>query len=93
MHRRCTNCARPFTGRDLAKQLTQGMEAERKALGLEGVLFRYYGCPACGQADIFVDVHPLADEAPADFLERRRALEEAVRGLHADRVEVVFTER
>ena len=45
MQRRCTNCARVFTGRDLAKQLTQGMEAERKALGLEGVLFRYYDCP------------------------------------------------
>jgi hypothetical protein len=93
MHRRCTNCRRLFTGKDLAKQATRGMEEERKSLGLEGVAFRSYDCPACGQADIFVDVHPLPDEAPADFLERRRALEEAVRGLHAEHVEVVLTAR
>ena len=68
------------------------MEAERKALGLEGVLFRYYTCPACGQADIFVDLGLLPGERQEDVL-RRRALEEAVRGLRGEQVEVVLTER
>ena len=68
------------------------MEAERKALGLEGVLFRYYTCPACGQADIFVDLGLLPGERQEDVL-RRRALEQAVRGLRGEQVEVVLTER
>jgi hypothetical protein len=69
------------------------MKAERKALGLEGVLFRYYDCPACGHADIFVDVGRLPDELQDDFFRRRRALEEALRGLHAEQVEVVLGEQ
>jgi hypothetical protein len=68
------------------------MAADRKALGLEGVLFRYYTCPACGQADIFVDLGLLPGERQEDVL-RRRALEEAVRGLRGEQVEVVLTER
>jgi hypothetical protein len=92
MHRNCTNCQRSFTAKDLARELTKGMEAERKALGLEGVLFRYYDCPACGHADIFVDVARLPDECEEDYVRRRRALEEAIRGLHAQQVEVVLSE-
>ena len=68
------------------------MAADRKALGLEGVLFRYYTCPACGQADIFVDLGLLPGERQEDVL-RRRALEEAVRGLRGEQVELVLTER
>jgi hypothetical protein len=93
MHRHCTNCDRPFSARDLARQVSRGMEAERRALGLQGVLFRYYDCPACGQADIFVDVSRLPDEEEGDFCRRRYALEEAVRGLHGDQVEVVLSEK
>jgi len=93
MHRNCTKCQRPFTAKDLAREVTKGMEAERKALGLEGVLFRYYDCPACGHADIFVDVGRRPDEPEDDFFRRRRALEEALRGLHARQVEVVLSER
>ena len=50
MIRECTQCHRPFTPKDLAKEESKGMEAERKARGLEGLLFRYYTCPACDRA-------------------------------------------
>jgi hypothetical protein len=76
---------------DLAREESRGMEAERKGLGLEGVLFRYYGCPACGGADIFVDVRPLPGEAPDDFRRRRADLEATVQQLHAEWVDVVLT--
>jgi hypothetical protein len=77
----------------MAREVSKGMEAERKALGLQGVLFRYYSCPACGQADIFVAVNPLPGEMPAEFVLRRQELEEAARGLHAEQVEVVLGAR
>jgi hypothetical protein len=67
------------------------METERKALGLGGVVFRYYECPACGQSDIFVDLKSLPGERPDDFQNRRRQLEAAVRELRAQQVEVVLT--
>jgi DNA-directed RNA polymerase subunit RPC12/RpoP len=90
MRRHCAYCERPFEARDLAKEESKGMEAERKQLGLEGVLFRYYTCPACGHDAIFVDVRPLEGEPPNDFGERRRQLEAVVTGLQAERVEVVL---
>jgi len=93
MMRECTNCHRPFTPPDLARQESKGMEAERKALGLQGVLFRYYTCSACGQDDIFVDVAPLAGENAEAFHLRRDDLERTVRQLHTDQVAVVVTER
>jgi hypothetical protein len=93
MQRQCTHCDRPFTAKDLVKELSKGMEAERKASGLAGVLFRYYSCPACGHADIFVDVNPLPREGPEDLLRRRQALEEAARGLHGEQVEVVLCDK
>jgi hypothetical protein len=93
MQRECVSCHRPFTPADLARQESKGMEAERKALGLEGVRFLYYNCPACGDADIFVDVRPLAGETANEFHRRRAGLEDAVRQLHAEKVEVVITNR
>jgi len=93
MHRQCTHCDRPFAAADLAKEVSKGMETERKAWGLEGVLFRYYDCPACGRGDIFVDISPLPREDGEDFLLRRQALEEAVSGLHGEQVEVVLNEK
>jgi hypothetical protein len=90
MRRHCACCERPFEAKDLAKEESKGMEAERKQLGLEGVLFRYYTCAACGHDAIFVDVRPLAREPPEAFRERRRQLEAVVTGLHAERVEVVL---
>jgi hypothetical protein len=69
------------------------MEAERKALGLEGVLFRYYTCSACGRADIFVDVLPLEGESEETFHRRRDELETAIRQLSSPEVEVVVAPR
>jgi hypothetical protein len=69
------------------------MEAERKALGLQGVRFLYYTCSKCRYNDIFVDIHPLAGEAPDEFKIRRDALEATVRELHGDRVDVVVVEK
>jgi hypothetical protein len=58
------------------------MEAERRAAGLEGVRFLYFHCPSCGMDDILVGVLPLPGESREDFIDRRDALEDAVRRLH-----------
>ena len=93
MHRECGHCRRAFTPRDLEKEESKGMEADRKALGLEGVRFLYYSCPDCGFAEIFVDIHPLEGEREDDFRRRCQELEKAVRDFHGDKVEVVLSER
>ena len=89
MHRECSYCRRPFTAQDFVKEESKGMEADRRALGLEGVRFLSYACPACGYADIFVDVHAIAGETPKQFQQRRWELESTVRQLYAERVAVI----
>ena len=91
--RECSHCHKSLSPQELAKEESKGMEAERKALGLQGVRFLYYNCAGCGYADIFVDVHPVLGEPAAAFRQRRQELESAVRQLHAERVEVVVTEK
>jgi hypothetical protein len=93
MQRKCSHCHKDFTTQELAREESKGMEAERKALGLGGVLFRSYTCSACGGADIFVDVHRLAGETEETFRRRRDELEAAVRHLPGGDVEVVLVER
>jgi len=93
MLRQCTNCSRLFTALDLVKDESKGMEAERKALGLKGVRFLYYLCPACDFADVFIDIHPLADEPDDVFRARRAGLEDAIRHVHAEKTAVVLCER
>ncbi len=88
MKRVCTRCHRPFTPEDLARAESKGMEAERKAKGLEGVRFVYYHCP-CGMNDIFVDILPREDEFQEDFERRRAEMESTVRAMHDERVEAV----
>jgi hypothetical protein len=90
--RECSHCHQLLTRYELAREESDGMEAERKALGLQGVRFLYYNCSHCGYADIFVDVHPVPDEPVETFLQRREELESIVRQLHADYVEVVVTD-
>ena len=89
MHRDCTRCRRPFTLADLSREETDNLEADRKANGLEGVKFLYFHCPACEMNDIFVAILPLETEFVADYEARREAMENVVRGLHADDVEAV----
>jgi hypothetical protein len=93
MMRTCAHCQRQFTREDFVKEESRGMEAERRAHGLEGVRFLYYRCPDCGFADIFVDVHPLDGESAEDFRQRRHDLEIAARRVHGDDVEIVVTDR
>jgi hypothetical protein len=93
MHRECLQCHRRFTAQDFVKEDTHHMEAERRALGLEGVRFLYYSCPACGYADIFLDIHHLKDETDEEFQRRRADLEAAVRQVHGEKTAVVITER
>jgi hypothetical protein len=82
-----------LTRPDLLKERSRDMEAERRALGLHDIRFRYFACPRCGFDDVFLDVIALADESPDDFRSRRRELETLVRDLHAVATEVVVTER
>ena len=89
MHRDCTRCRRPFTLADLSREETENLEADRKANGLEGVKFLYFHCPACEMNDIFVAILPLETEFVTDYEARREAMENVVRGLHADDVEAV----
>jgi hypothetical protein len=91
--RECSHCHKPLSPQELAREESAGMEAERKALGLQGVRFLYYNCTGCGYADIFVDIHPVEGETPDVFRHRRRELETTVRQLHAERVEVILTEK
>jgi hypothetical protein len=93
MLRACTNCHKTFTPRELSREETKGMEAERKALGLQGILFRYYRCSACDHVDIFLDLHALPGETDEDFRRRRQELEQVVRELHADQVNLVLVEK
>jgi recombinational DNA repair protein (RecF pathway) len=93
MQRKCTHCGKDFTPRELSREETHGMAAQRKALGLEGVLFRLYACSACGNADIFVDIRPLEGETDEAFRQRRGELEATIKQLDAEGVEVVVAER
>ncbi len=93
MIRTCSHCGKAFTPQELSREDSKGLEAERKALGLEGVLFRYYSCSACAQADIFVDVLPLEGEMEEDFRRRRSELEATVRQLQGEGVDVVVNTR
>jgi hypothetical protein len=89
MQRDCTRCHRPFTLADMSREETHNMESERKAHGLEGIRFLYFRCSACGMDDIFVAVLPLETEFIEDYEARRDAMEQVVRGLHAQNVEAV----
>ncbi len=93
MERNCSHCLKSLTPRELRKPESRGMESERKALGLEGIFFRYYQCAQCGKADIFVDIHPLDHESPAEFRCRRDELEAAIARLPREQPDVVLVER
>src|SRR5690242_20655181 len=93
MMRACSHCGKEFTPQELSREDSKGLEAERKALGLEGVLFRYYTCSACNYADIFVDVHPLEGESEEAFNRRREELEATIKQMEGEGVEIVVCNR
>src|SRR5687767_14520626 len=93
MLRLCLCCHKPLTPQELRKEESKGMESERKALGLQGVLFRYYTCAQCDTDDIFVDVLQIEGESDEEFRQRRLELEDVVRHLHAEKTEVVIAAR
>jgi hypothetical protein len=93
MMRKCSHCQKEFTPQELSREESKGMEAERKTLGLEGVLFRYYTCSACHFADIFVDIHALQGESQEAFQRRREELETSLRHLQGEGVDIVLVER
>jgi hypothetical protein len=93
MTRICRHCGRPFAAQDFVKEESKNMEKDRKRLGLEGVRFLYYACPACKHDDIFLDMRHLDEETAEQFQQRRDALEEAIRLTHAEKVEVTLTDR
>jgi hypothetical protein len=93
MIRNCSHCGKAYTPPELSCEESKGMEAERKALGLEGVLFRYYFCSACANGDIFLDLRPLPGESDADFRRRRGELEATIRDVRAEGVGVTLVER
>lgn len=93
MMRKCSQCHKDFTPQELSRKESRGMEAQRKAVGLEGVLFRYYACSACGNGDIFLDIRPVAGETDEDFRRRRDELEATIREVHPDGVGIVLVER
>ena len=89
MLRKCSHCGKTFTPKELSREDSKGLEAERKTMDLEGVLFRYYTCSACGQADIFVDILPLDGEFEEDFRGRREELQTTLQELEGDGIKVV----
>jgi hypothetical protein len=93
MKRECTRCGRMFTPQDLCRADSRGMEAERKAAGLDGFRFLHYQCPACSMSDIFVDMLPLDGESPEDFDRRRAEMEGIARGAHEEQAEAVVVVR
>jgi hypothetical protein len=93
MKRYCTNCQAVFSPQDLEKDESKGLEAQRKAEGLQGALFRRYRCTHCGYEDIFVDIAHLDGETAEAFQERVRSLEAKVRPLQGENVGVVVQER
>jgi hypothetical protein len=90
MIRKCTHCQKDFTPGELAREESKGMEAERKAMGLEGVLFRYYSCSSCGHACIFVDIRGLEGESAEAFRQRRADLEAVINQAHGQGIEAVL---
>jgi hypothetical protein len=92
MHRRCAHCDRQLTPKDFVKEESKGMETERRAMGLKGVMFVFYHCPHCGYDDIFVDVRRLPEESFDEFWRRRSELETVVKDIHAASTEVVLSD-
>ena len=90
MIRECLNCHKPFSPADLSKDVSKGIESDRKAQGVQGVLFRCYACSHCDHENLFVNLHPLEGETQEDFKRRRDELEATIRLSPQSEVEVAL---
>jgi hypothetical protein len=93
MMRSCLHCHQPFTSADLSKHVSKEIEAERKSHGVHGILFRCYVCTACGQENLFVDIHSLEGETPAELRRRRDELATTIGQAHTAGVCVAVMEK
>jgi DNA-directed RNA polymerase subunit RPC12/RpoP len=93
MKRKCSRCGKEFTPQELDRPESKEIEAQRKAAGLEGVLFRSYHCSGCGHENLFLDVHPLPGESDEDFRRRRDRLQATAREVHGEGVGIVLVQR
>ena len=93
MMRTCLSCLAAFTPSDLSKEVSKGIEAERKSQGVHGVLFRCYVCARCGHENLFVDLHSLEGESAEDFKRRRDALEATIRESAHPGVDIAMVEK
>jgi hypothetical protein len=69
------------------------MEAERVALDLEGVCFRYYRCPRCGHDHVFLEVVPVLGESDKAFQDRRNALSAAAKEAQVNEATIFVVEQ
>lgn len=86
MVRTCARCGQGLAAGRLDRNRSRRMEVDRAAAGLVGVRFAYYRCP-CGVDDVFIDVFPVAGEAPGTLAHRLRAMKEAARRVRVDGIE------
>jgi hypothetical protein len=93
MFRQCSHCGEPFTAHDLCKDITNNLEAERMANGVDGVAFRVYTCSRCGRDDVFVDVCALPGESDTDYQRRKHELERLVAQVPQGDAALVLAER
>src|SRR5437763_199848 len=93
MMRACLHCQHPFSPRELSKNVSKKIEAERKSCGLQGFHFRCYVCAACSHESLFVDMQPFQGESDADFTSRRHELETTIRNSRLGEVQVALVEK
>lgn len=90
--RECVSCRRRLGEQDLLVRECLGMEEARVSSGLEGVRFRYYTCPRCGEDHVFLEVVPLPGETGQDVRRRKTALARAAQEVRAFRTRVLVVE-
>ena len=87
----CCACQTKLGRVDVLEEQSREMEAARRALGLEGIHFRYYCCPRCGHDNVFLVLTPLPGETHQELGERKSALAAEVGSVTAWRTTVVVT--
>ena len=90
MMQQCLHCSHAFMTSELSRDASKAIEAEREALGIEGVFFRCYACVECGHENLFLDVHRLEGESLAAFRSRRAEFESSIRQTPHESVEVAI---